>query len=175
MGCKYDYIAIVGGNESGKSTFARALGEALGMQVGETSDVLTEQLARILCQMDVYAPMFSEVKECKEFIGAHKETFRDAKRELGDMLTEHNPGYMVSRCMWAGAKIIAGMRRECEVRYMCTISGHVLVVLIGRSMGELVDITPYKHIAQNVKEVLNDGTVENLIEYAGKLAAEITV
>src|SRR6185295_5317719 len=98
---EFNLILIVGENESGKTTFAEALGEALGWTVGETSRVLDEPLAKLLAaeHEGAFGPttitLEQRVARFREIVQANKSSYRKMKRMLGDVIRDIEPGWMV--------------------------------------------------------------------------------
>jgi energy-coupling factor transporter ATP-binding protein EcfA2 len=127
-------VMVIGQTGSGKSTFATmltvALRNATGMPwpVGETGHVIAREMARIICWSDYWsAPAAERPKERgkyeRGFTAAYIEAVqKEAKapwrlpaKEFGDWICSIDPTYLARECTRAGARIVAGCRRQSEV------------------------------------------------------------
>lgn len=175
MECKFDYIFIVGENESGKSTFARELSEATGLRVGETSRCLDGPLARVLCQLPYFTA--ATPQDMLRDIGNNKDQFRAAKRAIGDELCKVDCAYLMQVCVIEGARIVVGMRRAEEIRaFMDTMPASRSMIMFVMYRGapgdaDIVPMSSFLPIPIQLEEIYNDGNVEQLRAKARQVAA----
>ncbi len=170
---KYDYVAIVGESESGKSTFARALSNALGWKVAETGHCLDGRLSRLLAASVAVTGISLNAQMWREDMDERKATWRSLKREFGDMLCEVNPGVMVNECMDSGARVVVGMRRPEEVVAMMgrmKISERMLMIILYRKQ-PIQPLSQFLALPVASEEVCNDGDVAQLERCAVSIAS----
>lgn len=172
---KYDYVAVVGESESGKSAFANALGNALGWQVAETGHVLDTPLAKILASSVQLSGIPLTMEQWMEEMRERKNDARVLKRTFGDVLCELDPGLMVRGCMKSGARVIVGARRPEEIRAMMAMlkrEERMLLIILYRSQ----PVQPLSHFLSlqvPIIERLNDGTLDDLQRMGAGIALEI--
>lgn len=168
---KYDWIFVVGEDGVGKSTFAAALGEALGLQVGETSRVLDGPTARIAAEV-----IDAQVQEVVDAMACRKDQWRASKRAVGDAMCEFDAAALMKRCAAQGAKIIVGMRRTSEVLTFCEWCGtqRALLIPIVKDGADLASEWLSLPIATLENAPIgNDGSRKNLVAMAVKVAETI--
>lgn len=109
------HVFMVGPRGAGKTTLGLQLAAALARPCVETSERLNELLARI------YAAEHGgkrSMAECLALIRGHKEMHRPALRELGNIVTSLNGGYLINKALHEGGNqpcVVNGVRRVVEV------------------------------------------------------------
>ncbi len=101
------HIIVVGKPKSGKTSFAKFLGEELGWSVGSTGDYLVDVLSKIIADLDG-----EPVEQTRKYIESCKEDYRSTLAILGDEICKHCPEALIEA---TGARIIDGPRRYEEV------------------------------------------------------------
>ncbi len=176
MECDFDFIFVVGDNESGKSTFAADLGAALNLIVGDTARLLDIPLARVL---NTVAPFQTwKVPAIIDYILNHKAEYRAAKRAMGDELCALNPAWMIERFISAEARIIVGMRRASEIRaYLDTVpagrKGMMFILYRPDAKGEIKPLSEFLAIPIKTEEICNNGDVSHLRATARRVAEDL--
>lgn len=168
---QYDYVAVVGESAAGKSTFARALGAALGWNVAETGHVLDKPLAGLLEALKPAIGIPMSARQWFDDMTERKADYRLAKRTLGDQLCALDPGCLVRACMAEG-RIVVGMRRPEEVTAMLgqlKMGERLLLVIVCRQQ-PMQPLTAFLALQVETVEINNNRGVDELQRDAVEIA-----
>ena len=155
-------ILVIGNKLNGKGVFVNALASFLsGVTTISTSNYLVYRLS-----------IMKGVTE--EHILQNKEEYRPELIELGNKMCDVDPGCLVSICLWASNTqytIVDGVRRTCEFDRVKDLFD--LTIWVERPSQEIgYDNCELKSNHADML-VMNDGTIDNLIGQAHKIAVSL--